>query len=142
MYITDKLIFMSSLYYALRRDLMRRAKILMAMGALLVAGGMLANLPIAAAQGQTVRINMKASQYKFTPDTIRVKAGTQVEVHLVSTDVPHGFAIQALNVNVTVVPGKETVVRFTPAKAGTYPFICSVVCGPGHLDMKGQLIVE
>lgn len=121
---------------------MRTVKVLMAIGVLLVAGGMLANLPIAAAQGQVLRIDIKASQYKFTPDTIRVKAGTPVEVHLVSADVPHGFAIQALNVNATIVPGKETVVRFTPTKAGTYPFICSVVCGPGHLDMKGKLIVE
>ena len=38
--------------------------------------------------------------------------------------------------------GKEVVVRFTAAQAGRYPFRCSVMCGSGHLDMKGELIVE
>ena len=121
---------------------MRIVKVLMALGVLLVAGGLLGNLPMAAAQGQVLRIDIKAKQYSYSPDTIRVKAGTPVELHIVSMDVPHGFAIQALNVNAVVVPGKETVVRFTPNKAGSYPFVCSVVCGPGHLDMKGTLIVE
>ncbi len=121
---------------------MRIAKVLTALGVLLVAGGMLGNLPMASAQGRVLRIDIKASQYTYSPDTIRVKAGTPVELHIVSLDVPHGLAIQALNVNAVVVPGKETVVTFTPTKAGSYPFVCSVVCGPGHRDMKGTLIVE
>jgi cytochrome c oxidase subunit 2 len=121
---------------------MRIVKVLTAISVLLVAGGLLGNLPIAAAQGRVLRIDMKASQYRFSPDTIRVKAGTPVELHIVSMDVVHGWAIQALNLNATVVPGKETVIRFTPTKAGRYPFVCSVYCGPGHLEMKGELIVE
>jgi cytochrome c oxidase subunit 2 len=121
---------------------MKSTKIVMAIGILLAAGAILANLPIASAQAQTVRIDMKASRYQFTPSTIRVKAGTPVELHVVSTDVVHGFAIQALKINERLNPGKEVVIRFTPTKAGRYPFICSVFCGPQHSDMKGELVVE
>ncbi len=57
-------------------------------------------------------------------------------------DVDHGFAIPEFKVNETLVSGKETVVEFTPDKKGEFAFFCSVVCGEGHRDMKGKLIVE
>jgi cytochrome c oxidase subunit 2 len=111
-----------------------------------MAGGVMVNVPFAVSQtvseAQTVRIDMKASKFAFSPGTIRVKAGTPVELHIVSTDVVHGFAIPALKINERLDPGKEVVVNFTPDQAGKYPFRCSVFCGSGHADMHGELIVE
>ena len=119
---------------------MKRVTVLAAVAFLLSAG-----LWVAAAQdnNSTVqKLEMKASRFQFTPNTLRVKAGVPVQLTIVSTDGIHGLAIPALNINERLEQGKEVVVNFTPAKAGRYPFRCSVLCGAGHLDMKGELIVE
>jgi heme/copper-type cytochrome/quinol oxidase subunit 2 len=105
-------------------------------------GGVMVNVPFAVGRAQVMRIDIKATKFQFTPGTIRVKAGTPVELHIMSTDVVHGFAINALKINERLNPNKEVVVSFTPQKAGTYPFHCSVFCGAGHTDMAGELIVE
>jgi heme/copper-type cytochrome/quinol oxidase subunit 2 len=109
-----------------------------------VAGGNMVNVPFAVGQNlvQAQRIDLKASKYAFSPGTIQVKAGTPVELHIMSTDGTHGLAIPAQKINERLEPRKEVVVSFTPTRAGKYPFRCSVFCGPGHLDMHGELIVE
>ena len=107
----------------------------------MAAGGMV-NVPFKVSQAAVQRIDMKASKFAFSPSSLRVKAGVPVELHIVRTDGTHGIAIPALNIKEQLDRGKEVVVNFTPAQAGKYPFRCSVMCGPGHLDMKGELIVE
>ncbi len=112
-----------------------------------MAGGVMVNVPFkvsqAAAQRMEVqRIDMKASRFAFSPNTLQVKAGVPVELHIVSTDATHGITIPGLGIKQQLDQGKEVVVSFTPAKAGQYPFRCAVMCGSGHLDMKGELIVE
>ncbi len=94
------------------------------------------------AQSTVQKIEMKASRFQFTPNVIRVKAGVAVQLRVVSTDGIHGLAIPGLNINERLEQGKEVVINFTPAKAGRYPFLCSVLCGSGHKDMTGELIVE
>ncbi len=94
------------------------------------------------AQSSVQKLEMKASRFQFTPNTLRVKAGVPVQLRVLSTDGIHGLAIQGLNINERLDQGKEVVINFTPAKAGRYPFLCSILCGSGHLDMKGVLIVE
>jgi heme/copper-type cytochrome/quinol oxidase subunit 2 len=88
------------------------------------------------------RIELKASNFQFSPGTVRVKAGVPVELHVVSTEGIHGLAIPDLKINQRLDQGKEVVVSFTPDRPGRYPFRCSVPCGTGHLAMKGELIVE
>lgn len=107
-----------------------------------VAAGGMVNVPFKVSQATVQRIDMKASRFAFSPNSLRVKAGVPVELHIVSTDGTHGLAIPALDIKQQLDQGKETVVSFTPTKAGQYPFRCSVICGSGHLGMKGELIVE
>jgi heme/copper-type cytochrome/quinol oxidase subunit 2 len=107
----------------------------------MAAGGMV-NVPFKVTQAMAQRIEVKASRFSFTPSRLEVKAGVPVELHIVSTDGTHGIAIPGLDIKQQLDQGKEVVVSFTAARAGQYPFRCSVMCGQGHLDMKGQLIVE
>jgi len=32
-------------------------------------------------------------------------------------------------------------VRFTPDRAGTFPFLCDIFCGEGHEGMSGKIVV-
>ena len=91
--------------------------------------------------GQTVTV--VGTEFAFTPSTITVKKGQAVTVTFKNNgQYPHNFTVAELNVkSETVSPGQETTVTFTPDKAGSFTFICSV---PGHADrgMKGTLVVQ
>lgn len=78
----------------------------------------------------------------YTPNQITVKKGEKVKITLKSMDVPHGFAIDELNIATEVAPGPPVVVEFTPTKAGKFEFYCVVRCGKDHLKMRGTLIVQ
>ncbi|MBU0727730.1 cupredoxin domain-containing protein [Patescibacteria group bacterium] len=85
---------------------------------------------------------MTAEKYKFTPSTITVNEGDLVELTISSTDVEHGFSLPDFGVKEDLPVGKAVTVIFTADKKGTFEFRCSVLCGSGHGDMKGTLIVQ
>lgn len=85
---------------------------------------------------------MTAEKWIFTPSLITVKQGDKVKLTIKSVDVTHGFALPDFGVKVDLVPDKEETVEFTADKKGEFTFFCSVMCGEGHMDMKGKLVVE
>ncbi|PIU37514.1 hypothetical protein COS77_00520 [Candidatus Roizmanbacteria bacterium CG06_land_8_20_14_3_00_34_14] len=85
---------------------------------------------------------MTAKKWAFDPDVVTVKQGDNVRLKLKSIDVTHGFALPDFNVKVDLVPDKEKTVEFVATKKGEFAFFCSVLCGAGHQDMKGKLVVE
>jgi cytochrome c oxidase subunit 2 len=89
------------------------------------------------------KVKIVARNWEFVPSEIRVKAGMPVELKVYSADVDHGIEFTDLDVPVERIPAGRTVtVRFIPSKPGVYHFRCAVVCGTGHDEMKGILIVE
>jgi len=88
-----------------------------------------------------ITIAVIAKQWEFVPSTITVKKGQIVTLTITSTDVTHGFALPDFNINSTFEAGKTTTVTFTADKTGSFSFFCSVICGEGHRDMKGTLVV-
>lgn len=102
-----------------------------------------ATQPTAAMQeGKVNEISMTAKQWVFEPSTVRVKEGEKVRLKIKSVDVNHGFAIPEFNVNLSLSPNKEETAEFVASKKGEFTFFCSVLCGKGHKDMKGKIIVE
>jgi cytochrome c oxidase subunit 2 len=79
----------------------------------------------------------------WNPKTIHVTQGDTVHLRLTSEDVAHGFLLEGYDVTVDAVyPGKYTYVDFVADKAGTFGFTCTRVCGEGHHQMWGELVVE
>lgn len=68
-------------------------------------------------------------------------AGREVDLQLRSLDVIHGFFIPGMRLKENTVPGLVLHVHFTPAAPGTYPILCSQVCGLGHQRMQARLLV-
>jgi cytochrome c oxidase subunit 2 len=60
---------------------------------------------------------------------------------MTSADVIHSFYIPAARVKRDVADGFVTRVRFTPDKLGTYPIVCTELCGIGHATMRSTLRV-
>jgi cytochrome c oxidase subunit 2 len=92
---------------------------------------------------ETRVVHVVAERFSFTPSEIRVPLGTTLELRLTSDDTNHGFRLAGTDIDV-LVPKRgrgETVVRFTPERAGRYAFECSRLCGAGHNFMRGEIVV-
>ena len=68
-------------------------------------------------------------------------AGHEVDLQLRSLDVIHGFFIPGMRLKENAVPGLILHLHFTPEKPGTYPILCSQVCGMSHARMQARLMV-
>jgi hypothetical protein len=80
---------------------------------------------------------------KEASNILRVKSGELITLRLSSMDVVHGFSIDEYNISEIIMPGEIVSVEFVAGQGGEFEFYCSArSCGPGHLDMRGTLIVE
>lgn len=92
--------------------------------------------------GATKEFSITAKQFSFDPASITVNKGDHVKITLTSADVEHGFSLSQFGVNTTFGAGETKTVEFDATKSGTFTFLCSVVCGSGHTQMKGTLVVQ
>lgn len=95
-----------------------------------------------AAQPQE-RFTVVAQEYRFQPETIRVKKGSRVVIRLENRGtMNHEFEIESLDVEIgPIKPGTSAEASFVADKPGSYSYECHV---DGHFEkgMKGTLIVE
>jgi len=89
-------------------------------------------------------IYVLATQYSFTPNTIRLAAGEQYDLQMLSTDVVHAFSVQMgdTSYNAVVMPKMVTALKLKPTKPGAYLVVCNEYCGIGHDYMYFSVIVE
>lgn len=81
-------------------------------------------------------------KWVIVPNRIEIPQGAHVELIVSTADVEHGLAVPALDINEPVQPGKPAVIRFLALKPGTYPMHCSILCGRGHDQMTGVIVIE
>ena len=53
----------------------------------------------------------------------------------------HSFWVPEFGQKQDAVPGQDTELVITPTKVGTYPVICTELCGLGHALMRTSAIV-
>ncbi len=83
-----------------------------------------------------------AYAFGYQPNPIEVPVGAEIVFKATSPDVLHGFHIEGTTVNVEVLPGEVTTVRYTFKKPGEYRIICNQYCGLGHQNMFGKVVVK
>ena len=76
-----------------------------------------------------------------TTGVLRVPVGETIEFKMSAKDVIHSFWVPEWRVKQDLVPGIETTVIATPTKTGTYPLVCTELCGLGHATMRAQVVV-
>jgi cytochrome c oxidase subunit 2 len=81
-------------------------------------------------------------QWEMEPRTIVVARNAKVELTIESGDVEHGLAVPGLDIDESVQKGKPVIVRFIAANSGDYVMRCSILCGRGHDQMKGRILVR
>jgi heme/copper-type cytochrome/quinol oxidase subunit 2 len=89
-------------------------------------------------------IHVMAMQYDFRPNTLRLAAGEEYELRMLSTDVVHAFSVQmgSTSYNAVVMPGVVSSLKLKPTRPGRYLVFCNEYCGIGHDSMYFSIIVE
>jgi cytochrome c oxidase subunit 2 len=65
-----------------------------------------------------------------------------VKVLLRSVDVLHDFYVPEFRAKMDLVPGMITYFWVTPIRTGTFDILCFELCGVGHHEMRGAVVVE
>lgn len=73
---------------------------------------------------------------------LRLPIGKPVKALLRSVDVLHDFYVPELRAKMDMVPGQVSYVWFTPTRTGTFEILCAELCGVGHPQMRGTLMVQ
>jgi len=62
-----------------------------------------------------------------------------VKLEITAVDVIHSFWVPELSQKQDAVPGHPTSIIVTPIKTGTFPVICTELCGLGHSLMRSHV---
>jgi cytochrome c oxidase subunit 2 len=81
------------------------------------------------------------SEGDLTSAQLRLPLNKTVKLHLRALDVIHSFWVPQFGQKEDAVPGQDTTLVITPTKVGTYPVICTELCGLGHALMRTSAIV-
>jgi cytochrome c oxidase subunit 2 len=73
--------------------------------------------------------------------TLHIPVGRSTVLTMHARDVIHSFWVPEFGQKRDVVPGTETRLVITPKRTGTFPVICTELCGLGHSLMRSTVIV-
>ncbi|MEN3341998.1 MAG: cytochrome c oxidase subunit [Actinomycetota bacterium] len=104
------------------------------------------------ALGENVlRVDVTAQQFAWsfsypgfkglTSPTLRLPKDRSVLLRFTSKDVIHSFWVPEFSQKQDAVPGLHPTLHITPDRVGTFPVVCSELCGLGHAVMRSQAIV-
>lgn len=73
---------------------------------------------------------------------LRLPVNRPVKLVLRSKDVLHDFYVPQFRSKMDLVPGIVTYFWMTPTRTGTFEILCAELCGVGHHQMRGTVVVE
>jgi cytochrome c oxidase subunit II len=98
-----------------------------------------------------LHVNVTAQQFAWsfqypeaknlTTGVLRLPVGRSVLLSFTALDVIHSFWVPQFGQKEDTVPGLHTHLHITPTKTGTFPVICTELCGLGHATMRTEAIV-
>ena len=76
-----------------------------------------------------------------TYGSLTLPEGRHVKLDITSKDVIHSFWVPELSQKQDAVPGQHNSLVVTPTRTGTYPVICTELCGLGHSVMRSHVTI-
>jgi heme/copper-type cytochrome/quinol oxidase subunit 2 len=73
---------------------------------------------------------------------LHLPIGKPVHILLRSVDVLHDFYVPEFRAKMDMIPGMITYFWFTPTRTGTFEILCAELCGVGHPQMRGTVVVD
>src|SRR5829696_2845273 len=74
-------------------------------------------------------------------DNLHLQIDRPVKVLLRSVDVLHNFYVPEFRGKMDMVSGSVTYFWLTPSRTGTFDILCAELCGVGHPNMRGSVLV-
>jgi cytochrome c oxidase subunit II len=72
---------------------------------------------------------------------LTIPEGRHVKLDITSKDVIHSFWVPQLSQKQDAVPGQHNSIVVTPTRTGTFPVICTELCGLGHSVMRSHVTI-
>jgi cytochrome c oxidase subunit II len=104
-----------------------------------------------AAGSNPLRVEVTAQQFAWTfsypqygnkkSAVLRLPVHRSVVLRMTTKDVIHSFWVPEFRQKQDVTPGIHPTLHVTPNKVGTYPVICTELCGLGHALMRSRAVV-
>jgi cytochrome c oxidase subunit 2 len=98
-----------------------------------------------------LRVDVTAQQFAWSfkypqhqnvaTTTLRLPVDRPVRFHFTALDVLHSFWVPEFSQKQDTVPGIDTWLTVTPNETGTFPIVCTELCGLGHAIMRSTVIV-
>lgn len=107
--------------------------------------------PMAGENLADVVVDVTGMQYAWLfnyPDSgviageLHVPVNRDVQLNISAKDVIHSFWVPQFRLKQDAIPGEQTELRFVATRPGTYPVICTELCGSYHGAMRSQVIVH
>jgi cytochrome c oxidase subunit 2 len=77
----------------------------------------------------------------LTSATLQLPVNAPVKLQITSVDVTHSFWVPEFGQKQDAVPGSVNTLAITPDRLGTFPVICTELCGLGHALMRSTTTV-
>ncbi len=96
-------------------------------------------------------VEVKAFQYAWqfyypeadvTSTELHIPVDRQIELKMRSNDVIHSFWVPEMRIKKDVMPDRVTETRITATETGSFPIVCTELCGAGHAVMRSQVVVQ
>jgi cytochrome c oxidase subunit 2 len=96
-------------------------------------------------------VNVTGLQYAWIfnyPDSgisageLHVPIGKDVQLNLSAQDVIHSLWIPQFRLKQDAIPGEKTELRFVATKIGSFPIVCTELCGSYHGSMRTKVVVH
>lgn len=78
----------------------------------------------------------------ITDGELHIPIGKDVQLNIQAQDVIHSFWMPQFRLKQDAIPGQTTELRFVASKEGTFPVVCTELCGAYHGAMRTQVIVH
>src|SRR6266516_574207 len=98
-----------------------------------------------------MRVDVTAQQFAWSfsypeakgmqTNVLRLPVGRSVQLTFTAKDVIHSFWVHQFGQKQDAVPGLHPTLHITPKRTGTFPVICTELCGLGHALMRTVVIV-
>jgi cytochrome c oxidase subunit 2 len=72
---------------------------------------------------------------------LELPVNRKVQLDITAADVIHSFWVPQLSQKQDAVPGQHNKLVITPIKTGTFPVICTELCGLGHSLMRSHVTI-
>jgi len=76
-----------------------------------------------------------------TLNDLRLPAGRAVSLQVRTLDIVHSFYVPLLDARADIFPGRTASTWFRTAREGRGEIACTVLCGDGHYQMRGEVAV-